>query len=57
MGIYDRDYSRPDYEDNTQRPQMQFRLPQLTPVVKWLLILNVGIYILCVTVKPLGVLI
>jgi membrane associated rhomboid family serine protease len=57
MGIYDRDYSRPDYEDNTQRPQMQFRLPQLTPVVKWLLILNVGIYILCVTVKPLGLLI
>jgi membrane associated rhomboid family serine protease len=55
MGIYDRDYYRPDYEDGTERPQMQFRLPQLTPVVKWLLILNVGIYLLCIIIKkPLG---
>ena len=57
MSIYDRDYSRPDYEDNTQRPQMQFRLPQLTPVVKWLLILNVGIYLAGIIIKPLGLLI
>ncbi|MFA6175145.1 MAG: rhomboid family intramembrane serine protease [Phycisphaerae bacterium] len=52
MSIYDRDYSRPDYEQ--QRPQMQFRFPQVTPVVKNLLILNVGIYLACIIIKPLG---
>ena len=54
MGIYDRDYYRPDYEEQVGPPQMQFRLPQLTPVVKWLLLLNVGIFLLCIIVKPLG---
>ncbi|MGA2915968.1 MAG: rhomboid family intramembrane serine protease [Sedimentisphaerales bacterium] len=54
MGIYDRDYSRPDYEEQGSQPQLQFRLPQLTPVVKWLLILNVGIFLLCIIVKPVG---
>lgn len=54
MGIYDRDYYRPDYEEQTDRPQLQFRLPQLTPVVKRLLVLNVGIFLLCVIVRPLG---
>ncbi|MFA5293579.1 MAG: rhomboid family intramembrane serine protease [Phycisphaerae bacterium] len=54
MSVYDRDYYRPDYENNTARPQMQFRLPQLTPVVKWLLILNVSIYLLSIIIKPLG---
>ncbi len=53
MGIYDRDYYRPDYEGQIDRPQLQFRLPQLTPVVKWLLLLNVGIFLLCI-IKPLG---
>ncbi|HBG77903.1 MAG TPA: hypothetical protein DDW84_03495 [Phycisphaerales bacterium] len=52
MSIYDRDYSRPDYEQ--QRPQMQFRFPQVTPVVKNLLFLNVGIYLACIIIKPLG---
>ncbi len=55
MGVYDRDYYRPDYEEQRySTPQMQFRLPQLTPVVKWLLILNVGIFLLCVIIKPVG---
>ena len=55
MGIYDRDYYRPDYEEEqTGYPQMQFRLPQLTPVVRWLLLLNVGIFLLCIIVKPVG---
>jgi membrane associated rhomboid family serine protease len=53
MGIYDRDYYRPDYEDQNFQPQMQFRLPQLTPVVKWLLIINVSVFLLCIIVKPL----
>lgn len=54
MGIYDRDYYRSDYEEQAGPPQMQFRLPQITPVVKWLLILNVGIFFLCIIVKPVG---
>lgn len=54
MGIYDRDYYRPDYEERYGGGQMQFRLPQLTPVVKWLLLLNVGIFLLCIIVKPFG---
>ncbi len=54
MGIYDRDYYQPDYEEQANQPQLQFRLPQLTPVVKWLLILNVGIFLLCVIVKPVS---
>lgn len=55
MGIYDRDYYRPDYEDEqAERPQLQFRLPQLTPVVKWLLLLNIGIFLLCIIIKPVG---
>ena len=54
MSVYDRDYYRPDYEQQYSRPQMQFRFPQLTPVVKWLLIANVSIYLLCIIIKPLG---
>ena len=57
MGIYDRDYSRPDYEQQQGPPNLQMRFPQLTPVVKWLLILNVGIYLLGIIIEPLGLLI
>jgi len=52
MGVYDRDYYRPDYEEQKFQPQMQFRLPQLTPVVKWLLIINISVFLLCIIVKP-----
>ena len=54
MGVYDRDYYKPDYEEHADPPQMQFRLPQLTPVVKLLLIVNVSVFLLCIIVKPLG---
>jgi membrane associated rhomboid family serine protease len=33
---------------------MQFRFPQVTPVVKNLLLLNTGIYLACIVIKPLG---
>ncbi len=45
MGIYDRDYSKADYG---VRPQVRMRMPQLTPVVKWLLIINVVMFVLSV---------
>jgi membrane associated rhomboid family serine protease len=47
MGLYDRDYTR---EQNDAQPQygyqMRFGLPGMTPAVKWLLIINVGVFIL-----------
>jgi membrane associated rhomboid family serine protease len=53
MSIYDRDYSRPDYADQS-RPQMQMRFPQLTPVVRMLLIINVSVFMFSIIIKPLG---
>lgn len=44
MGIYDRDYSQHEYRD-TSGPQIRFALPALTPVVKWLLIINVAVFV------------
>jgi len=52
MSVYDRDYSQPEYE--RQSPQMNIRLPQLTPVVKYLLIINISVYLLSIIIKPLG---
>ncbi len=54
MSVYDRDYYRPDYEDRQSQPQMHFRFPQLTPVVKRLLIINISVFLICIIVKPLG---
>lgn len=53
MGIYDRDYNRDQYGDAGGR--MQMVMPPITPVVKWLLIANIVIYVVCVVMKPVGV--
>jgi membrane associated rhomboid family serine protease len=53
MGLYDRDYTQekdqsyPDYA-----PQMRIGLPSITPVVKWLLIINAAVYLINVLVSP-----
>ncbi|HBG27598.1 MAG: hypothetical protein A2Y10_15830 [Planctomycetes bacterium GWF2_41_51] len=52
MGIYDREYYKPDDEASGGMPRMHMRFPQITPVVKKLLIINIGIYIMCILVKP-----
>ncbi|MEN6385410.1 MAG: rhomboid family intramembrane serine protease [Phycisphaerales bacterium] len=52
MGIYDRQYYRED--EGKGMSQMQFRLPTLTPVVKYLLIINVTIYVLSMLIRPFG---
>ncbi len=45
MGLYDRDYTRADYESKSHyAPQMRMAFPRITPVVKWLLIINVAVY-------------
>jgi len=47
MGLYDRHYSRENWQDRFQSvPQMRMTFPQITPVVKWLLIINVAVYFL-----------
>ena len=53
MGLYDRDYTHDQYRGGGYyAPQMRMNMPRITPVVKWLLIVNIGVYILCIT--PLG---
>jgi len=55
MGLHDRDYSqagsRRQYFGSSQ---MRFNLPQITPVVKWLLIVNTAIFLFGGLIPPLG---
>ncbi len=45
MGLYDRDYTRENFQSHFRyTPQMRIGFPQLTPVVKRLLIINVVVY-------------
>lgn len=51
MGLYDRDYTQagsgPQHRGRHQHygaPNLHFNLPRLTPMVKWLLIANIGIH-------------
>ncbi len=56
MGLYDRDYTQADFQPGQSHfrysPQMRFRLPRLTPVVKLLLIANIGIFLVAVLITP-----
>ena len=52
MGIYDRDYLQDDY--GTGGRQVRFARPSLPPAVKWLLIVNIAIYLVCVLIPPVG---
>ena len=45
MGIYDRDYSQQNFQSHFRNaPQMRMTFPSLTPVVKWLLIINFAVF-------------
>jgi len=45
MGLYDRDYTQADYQSQSRyAPQMRMAFPKITPVVKWLLIINLAVY-------------
>lgn len=59
MGLYDRDYTQADFQQHQSHfryvPQMRFSFPRLTPVVKWLLIINIGVFLAAITIRPLGV--
>ncbi len=61
MGLYDRDYTQADSgpqhygrQQHYGPPQMRFGLPRLTPVVKWLLIINISIFVVGTLIAPLG---
>ena len=59
MGLYDRDYTQADFQSHQSHfryaPQMRMSFPKLTPVVKWLLIINIGVFLAAILIKPLGV--
>jgi membrane associated rhomboid family serine protease len=59
MGLYDRDYTQADFQSQQGHfryaPQMRMSFPKLTPVVKWLLIINIGVFLAGIMIKPLGV--
>jgi membrane associated rhomboid family serine protease len=55
MGLYDRDYTQENHKDSYQYiPQMRIGFPVITPVVKWLLIINSVIFILTFINRSLG---
>ncbi len=55
MGLYDRDYTQAGFRSQPHyAPQMRFTFPRLTPVVKWLLIINIAIFLTAVIVSPVG---
>jgi len=46
MGLYDRDYTQADFRrQHYGAPQLRFNWPRITPVVKWLLIINIGVHL------------
>ncbi|HSW02100.1 MAG TPA: rhomboid family intramembrane serine protease [Sedimentisphaerales bacterium] len=48
MGLYDRDYTQSEFrQQRFGLPQMRFNFPRVTPVVKWLLIVNFAVFVLC----------
>ena len=56
MGIYNRDYAQDNFHHKFRNaPQMRMAMPSLTPVVKWLLIINVAVFFVSIIIRPLGV--
>lgn len=51
MGLYDRDYTQADFQQHQQHfryvPRISF--PKITPVVKWLLIINVAVFFVSIS--------
>jgi len=57
MGLYDRDYTQSDYDGGGygRRPQMRMMFPRISPVVKWLLIINIAVFVLTAAFRPLAI--
>jgi membrane associated rhomboid family serine protease len=55
MGLYDRDYTQANFESQFHNaPQMRMAFPQITPVVKWLLIINIAVFLVSFLIPPVG---
>lgn len=55
MGLYDRDYTQADFRSGPYYvPGPRRIMPKITPVVKWLLIINVTVFLLSFLFPPLG---
>ena len=47
MGLYDRDYTQEQNDAQSRySPQMRLGFPSITPVVKWLLIANISVFLI-----------
>ena len=56
MGLYDRDYTQENYKSQFRSaPQMRMGFPRITPVVKWLLIINIAVFLTAIIIRPLGI--
>ncbi len=55
MGLYDRDYTQEGFRSQFRNaPQMRMTFPKITPVVKWLLIINVAVFAASFMIRPVG---
>jgi len=55
MGLYDRDYTQADFQSqHGYAPQMRMNFPRLTPVVKWLIIINISVFVVTFFINPLA---
>ena len=55
MGRYDRDYTQADFKSQYHHsPRMRITFPHITPVVKWLLIVNIVVFLLGFLITQLG---
>lgn len=55
MGLYDRDYTQADFKSGHHYGQhMRMAMPKITPVVKWLLIINVSVFVIMFLIDPLA---
>ena len=58
MGLYDRDYTQADFEPQFRSgPYARMAMPKITPVVKWLLIINVAVFLPTILIPGLRVII
>ena len=54
MGLYDRDYTQEGFRSQYgNAPHMRIAFPKITPVVKWLLIINVAVFVASFMIRPL----
>jgi membrane associated rhomboid family serine protease len=58
MGLYDRDYTQADFQTDHSpfrgTSHMRFGLPRITAVVKWLLIINVGVFLVSIMIPAIA---